>query len=125
MYTYISIYKKCICIWIFLLQAQSRPWTLFSGTLWGRTCLRWRLKVLSSSSSPYCCNTSSSFASGTFKATLSELLYHISDDHRQLVGCKYFDNMQTELVVGFLKTDSINKCVNSSNRQRGLKTLDR
>lgn len=31
---------------------------------------------------------------------LTSLLYHISENGRQLVGCKYFTKMQTELLVG-------------------------
>lgn len=46
------------------LQVPDRPWTLFSGTLWGRTSLRWQWRVSSSLFSPYYCNTTSLFASG-------------------------------------------------------------
>lgn len=64
----------------FLFQAQNRLWTLYSGTWSGRTCLRWRLKVLSTLSSLFCCSISSSFAAGVFKATPLVLLYRKADN---------------------------------------------
>ncbi|MEQ2161027.1 hypothetical protein GOODEAATRI_005432 [Goodea atripinnis] len=53
-----------ILLLLFYGFEANRLLTLFSGTLLGRICLRWQLKVLSFSSSPFSCSISFSFTSG-------------------------------------------------------------
>ena len=60
-----------VFVCFFLLQAANRIRIHCTGILLGRTCVRWQLKALSSSVSPYFCNTSFSYASGRIMTPFS------------------------------------------------------